>query len=58
MPASGEVNLGMLGLDTAFGRDGVAAFKTAATAGSSVSPLSLVRSQSDFSFVTSVTLTN
>ena len=29
MPASGEVSLGMLGLDTAFGRDGVAAFKQA-----------------------------
>ena len=28
-PASGEVSLGMLGLDTAFGRDGVAAFKEA-----------------------------
>jgi branched-chain amino acid transport system substrate-binding protein len=29
MPASGDVSLGMLGLDTAFGRDGVAAFKAA-----------------------------
>jgi branched-chain amino acid transport system substrate-binding protein len=28
-PASGEVSVGMLGLDTAFGRDGVAAFKAA-----------------------------
>src|SRR5690349_9005347 len=28
-PKSGEVSLGMLGLDTAFGRDGVAAFKQA-----------------------------
>src|ERR1700730_12174679 len=28
-PASGEVSVGMLGLDTAFGRDGVAAFKQA-----------------------------
>jgi branched-chain amino acid transport system substrate-binding protein len=28
-PKSGEVSLGMLGLDTAFGRDGVAAFKKA-----------------------------
>ena len=29
MPASGDVSVGMLGLDTAFGRDGVAAFKQA-----------------------------
>ncbi len=29
IPASGEVAIGMLGLDTAFGRDGVAAFKQA-----------------------------
>jgi branched-chain amino acid transport system substrate-binding protein len=29
LPASGEVSVGMLGLDTAFGRDGVAAFKQA-----------------------------
>ncbi len=29
IPASGDVSIGMLGLDTAFGRDGVAAFKTA-----------------------------
>ena len=28
-PASGDVSVGMLGLDTAFGRDGVAAFKQA-----------------------------
>ena len=28
-PKSGEVSVGMLGLDTAFGRDGVAAFKEA-----------------------------
>jgi branched-chain amino acid transport system substrate-binding protein len=28
-PSSGEVSVGMLGLDTAFGRDGVAAFKAA-----------------------------
>lgn len=32
IPATGEVSLGMLGLDTAFGRDGVAAFKTALAA--------------------------
>jgi len=29
IPASGDVAIGMLGLDTAFGRDGVAAFKEA-----------------------------
>jgi branched-chain amino acid transport system substrate-binding protein len=29
VPATGDVSFGMLGLDTAFGRDGVAAFKTA-----------------------------
>jgi branched-chain amino acid transport system substrate-binding protein len=29
LPQTGEVSLGMLGLDTAFGRDGVAAFKAA-----------------------------
>ena len=30
IPASGDVSVGMLGLDTAFGRDGVAAFKAGA----------------------------
>src|SRR5262245_26650412 len=29
IPAQGDVSIGMMGLDTAFGRDGVSAFKTA-----------------------------